>query len=253
MSKLKILNRDLNLRIIKKRTLQSIFRILLNESNVKSRELDLHNRFIFDFFFKSNVFNSKILAIFLKSRFYSFNNYLKARFFYFFLNTGLFLYLQKEDYNDNFIFKYLFNSKKFLAVFFKNNVVSLNSINCFLTIWGFNLSFFNIVSFMDDFNFLENQKKEYLHEEGKKLFIRQFFLSKVFFVRLFERKYHLKIFIDILKFYNNNSLFQRRLGFNLLYFFELYFFVFYFYLFLLQYIFSIFYMFDFYFKRTFYS
>lgn len=244
----KIINRDLNLKLIKKRTLQSIFKILINETVIKSKELDLHNRFIFDYFYKNNIYNSKITSIGLKDRFYSLNLFRYSRFIYFFFNANLFINLQSENNNTSkFIHTYLFNRKKFISIFF-NKANLFNYKN--LSLWAFNISLNNILSFLDDVSFLENQIKDYLHEEGKNLFIRKVLFSKIFFVRFFQRKYHVNFFKDVLYFYKNITLVNKKFGFNILYFYISFFFLSYVYLFISYFIFSIFFIFDLFFQMN---
>lgn len=237
----KIINRDLNLRLIKKRTLQSIFKILINESIIKSKELDLHNRFIFDFFYKPNFYNSKISFVSLKDRFYSLNVFRYSRFIYFFFNVNLFFYLQHSENSSKIIHAYLFNRKKFVSIFF--NKVNFYNFKC-VSLWGFNLSLNNFFSFLEDILFLEKQIKDYLHEEGKKIFIKKVFLSKTFFIKIFRRRYHLSFFKDSLFFLKNTKLVNKKIGFNVLYFFGSFLFIYYLYLFFLCYLFSIFYIID---------
>jgi hypothetical protein len=232
---LKILNRSLNLRLIRKRTLQSIFKILANESNTRSRELDLSNRFIFDFFFKNNLVNFNFLGILLKDRFYSISNFFKARLFYFFFNFGIGLFFFKN--NELSLFKNLVLKKQFISVFFKgSNLVGDLSSNLFF--WGLNLSFSNLKSINIDVEFIESQNKDYLHEEGKLLLIQKVFYSKLFFVRIFNRKYHISVFKNLLKF--NSTIFQiyKFSGFNFLLIYFLFLFIHFLMMFFYYYIFS---------------
>lgn len=241
----KILNRDLNLRLIKKRTLPLIFKILNNESLIKSRELDLNNRFIFDNFFKKNTFNKFLHSILIKDKFYSSIFFFKMRFFYFFFNFNFFIdfYNYKESLKywreflnkGNFSYILLSSSKNVNRKFKKNSLISSQN---FLV--GTNLSFIKFSGIFNSFAQVSKlQKKDVLHEEGKKLFSQELFFFKIASFRVLNRNFQEGALDDIMKCFQQYSNLKLYLySHSIIFFFQFFIFIFLFFQFFFQFFYS---------------